>query len=136
MTQYRHKMWVGILENKNVGYKSICMPGKINNGLLNDMKNELFQVYVYSPVFPMTFSRYCLLLFLFHSLEVHFMNSYNNDHMFVGPLSIKTKHISFVLSKHRKYRAVSQLSLYLFLSVLFIEQCYTGILTTPQGIIM
>ena len=23
----RHKMWVGILENKNVGYKSICMSG-------------------------------------------------------------------------------------------------------------
>ena len=45
-------MWVGILENKNVGYKSICMPGKINNGLLNDMKNELFQTYVYSPDFP------------------------------------------------------------------------------------
>ena len=61
--------------------------------------------------FPMTFSRYCLLLFLFHSLEVHFMNSYNNDQMFVGPLSIKTKHLSLVLSKHRKYRAVSQLSL-------------------------
>ena len=40
-------MWVGILENKNVGYKSICIPGKVNNGLLND----LFQVYVYSPVF-------------------------------------------------------------------------------------
>ena len=93
---YRLKMWVRILENKNVGYKSICMPGKINNGLLNDMKNELFQVYVYSPVFPMTFSRYRLLLFLFHSLEVHFMNSYN-DHMFVGPLSIKTKHISRAL---------------------------------------
>ena len=28
-------MWVGILENKNVGYKSICLPGKVNNGLLN-----------------------------------------------------------------------------------------------------
>ena len=127
-------MWVGIPENKNVGYKSICMPGKINNGLLNDMKNELFQVYVYSPVFPMTFSRYRLLLFLFHSLEVHFMSSYNNDHMFVGPLSIKTKHVSLVLSKHRKYLSPS--CLYLFLSVLFIEQCYTGLLTTPQGIIM
>ena len=36
-------MWVGILENKNVGYKSICRSGKVNNGLLND----LFQVYVY-----------------------------------------------------------------------------------------
>ena len=40
---YRHKMWVGILENKNVGYKSICTSGKVNNGFLND----LFQVYVY-----------------------------------------------------------------------------------------
>ena len=39
-------MWVGILENKNVGYKSICMSGKVNNGLLNDMKNDLFQLYV------------------------------------------------------------------------------------------
>ena len=36
-------MWVGILEIKNVGYKSICTSGKVNNGLLND----LFQVYVY-----------------------------------------------------------------------------------------
>ena len=44
-------MWVGILENKNVGYKSICMPGKVNNGLVNDIKNDLFQVYMYSPVF-------------------------------------------------------------------------------------
>ena len=106
-------MWVGTLENKNVGYKSICMPGKVNNGLLNDIKNDLFQVYVYSPAFPMTFSRYHLLLFLFHSLEVHFMNSYNNDQMFVGPLSIKTKHLSLFLvpSKHRKSGAVSQLSL-------------------------
>ena len=129
-------MWVGILENENVGCKSICMPGKINNGLLNDMKNELFQVYVYSPVFPMTFSRYSLLLFLFHSLEVHFMNCYNNHHIFVGPLSIKTKHISLVLSKHRKYIELSPSCLYLFLSVLSIEQCYTGLLTTPQGIIM
>ena len=104
-------MWVGILENKNVGYKSICMSGKVNNGLLNDMKNDLFQVYVCYQFFPMTVSRYRLLLFLFHSLEVHFMNSYNNDQMFAGPLSIKTKHLSLVLSKHRKYRAVSQLSL-------------------------
>ena len=37
-------MWVGILENKNVGYKSIRMPSKVNNGLLNDIKNDLFQV--------------------------------------------------------------------------------------------
>ena len=37
-------MWVGILENKNVGYKSICMPGKVNNGFLNDIKNDRFQV--------------------------------------------------------------------------------------------
>ena len=35
-----------------------------------------------------------LLLSLFHSLEVHFMNSYNNNQMFVGPLSIKMKHLS------------------------------------------
>ena len=31
------------------------MPGKINNGLLNDIKNDLFQVYVYSPVFSHDF---------------------------------------------------------------------------------
>ena len=69
-------MWVGILENKNVGYKSICMPGKVNNGLLNDIKNDLFQVLcVLTSFFPMTFTRYRFLLFLFHSLEVHFMNS-------------------------------------------------------------
>ena len=36
-------MWVGILENKNVRYKSIYTSGKVNNGLLND----LFQVYMY-----------------------------------------------------------------------------------------
>ena len=104
-------MWVGILENKNVGYKSICVPGKVNNGLLNDMKNELYQVYVYSPVFSHDFFKipsfaiylFLLLLFiyLFHSLKVHFMNSYSNDHMFVGPLSIKTKHLSLMLSKQK-----------------------------------
>ena len=27
------------------------MPGKVNKGMLNDIKNDLFQVYVYSPVF-------------------------------------------------------------------------------------
>ena len=100
-------MWVGILENKNVGYKSICMSGKVNNGLLNDMKMTCSKFMCTNQFFPMTFSRYRLLLFLFHSLEVHFINSYNNDQMFVGPLSIKTKHLSLVLSKHIKYRAVS-----------------------------
>ena len=29
----------------------VCQVYKVNNGLLNDMKNDLFQVYVYSPVF-------------------------------------------------------------------------------------
>ena len=53
---YRHKMWVGILENKNVGYKSICMPGKVNNGLLNDIKNDRFQVLcVLTSFFPWLF---------------------------------------------------------------------------------
>ena len=42
-------MWVGIMKNEHVRYKSICMPGKVNNGLLNDC--HLFQVYVYSPFF-------------------------------------------------------------------------------------
>ena len=46
-------MWVGILENKNVRYKSICMPGKVNNGLLNDLKNDRFQVLcVLTSFFP------------------------------------------------------------------------------------
>ena len=117
-------MWVGILENKNVGYKSICMPGKVNSGLLNDMKNDLFQVYVYS--------RYRLLLFLFHSLEVYFMNSYNNDQMFVGPLSIK-QNISLSCSQNIENIKLAPSCLFLFLSVLFIEQCYAGLLTTPQG---
>ena len=125
-------MCVGILENKNVGYKSICLPGKVNNGLLND----LFQVYVYSPVFfPMTFSRYRLLPFLFHILEVHFMNSYNYDKMFVGPLSIK-RNISLLCSQNIENMELSPSCLYLFFSVLFIEQCYTRLLTTPQGTIM
>ena len=79
------------IDNINVGYKSICMPGKVNNELLNDVKNDLFQVLCVLTSFSMTFSRYRLLLFLFHSFEVHFMNSYNNDQMFVGPLSIKMK---------------------------------------------
>ena len=30
-------MCVGILGNKNVGYKSMCMPGEVKNGLLNDL---------------------------------------------------------------------------------------------------
>ena len=34
-----------------------------------------------------------------------------------------------MLSKHRKI----QICFYLFLSALFIEQCYTGLLTAPQG---
>ena len=108
-------MWVGILENKNVRYKSICMPGKVSDGLLN----ELFQVYVYSPVFPMTFLRYRLLPFLFHSLEVHFTNSYNYDKMFVGPLSIK-RNISLLCSQNIENIELSPSCLYLFLSVLFI----------------
>ena len=91
---YRHKMWVGILENQNVGHKSICMPGKVNNGLLNDIKNDLFQVLCALTSFFHDFFKIPSLLFLFHSLEVHFMNSYNNDQMFVGPLSNKTKHLS------------------------------------------
>ena len=48
-------MWVGILENKNVGYKSICMPGKVNNGLLNDIKMTCSRFYVYSTVFSHDF---------------------------------------------------------------------------------
>ena len=128
---HRHKMWVGIPENKNVGYKSICMPGKVYNRLLND----LFQVYVYHQFFPMTFSRYRLLPFLFHSLELHFVNSHNYDKMFVGPLSIK-RNISFLCSQNIENIELSPSCLYLFLSVLFIEQCCTRLLTTPQGTIM
>ena len=33
----------------------VCQVYKVNNGLLNDMKNDLFQVYVYSPVFSHDF---------------------------------------------------------------------------------
>ena len=43
---YRHKRLVGILENINVEYKSVCMPGKVNNrfnSMLNDIMNNLFQ---------------------------------------------------------------------------------------------
>ena len=48
-------MWAGILENKNVGYKSICMPGMVNNGLLNDIKMTGSRFYVYSPDFSHDF---------------------------------------------------------------------------------
>ena len=124
-------MWVGIPENKNVGHKSICFPGKVNNGLLND----LFQVYVYSPVFSHDVFKIPSLPFLFHSLEVHFMNSYNYDKMFVGPLSIK-RNISLLCSQNIENTELSPSCLCLFLSVLFIQQCYTRLLITPQGTIM
>ena len=45
---HRHKRLVGVLENKNFGYKSVCMPGKVNNGfnsMLNDIMNNLFQIF-------------------------------------------------------------------------------------------
>ena len=71
---------------------------------MNDMEN------VYSPGFSHDFFKILLFDILFQNLEVHFMNSYNNDQMFVGPLSIKTKHLFLVLSKHRKYGALSQLT--------------------------
>ena len=46
-------MWVGIIENKNLGYKSICMRGKVNNELLNDIKNDRFQALcVLASFFP------------------------------------------------------------------------------------
>ena len=139
--RYRRKMWVGIPENKNAGCRSICMPGKVNNGLLiaqlNDIKNDLFQDFcVLASFFRMTFSRYRLLLFLFHSLEVHFMDSYSNNQMFVGPLNIKMKHLSLPPALKTENIELSPSCLYLFLSVLFIEQCYTGLLTAPRGTIM
>ena len=53
---YRNKVWIGIPENKNVRYKSICMPRKVNKGLLNDIKNDLFQVLcVLTSFFPWLF---------------------------------------------------------------------------------
>ena len=69
---------------------------QVNNGLLNDIKNDrpVPGFMCTHQYFPMTFSRYRLLLFLFHSLEVHFMNNYNNNQMFVGPFSIKMKDLS------------------------------------------
>ena len=33
----------------------VCQVYKVNNGLLNDVKNDLFQVYVYSPDFSHDF---------------------------------------------------------------------------------
>ena len=67
--------------------------------MLNNIINNLFQIFVYLPVFSHDFTRYSLLLFLFHGLEVLFMNSYNNinNQMFVGPLSIKMQHLSLSL---------------------------------------
>ena len=63
--------------------------------MLNDITNNLIQVFVYSPVSSHDFTRYCLLLFLFHSLEilVHFMYSYNNKHL----LDETKSNIRFVL---------------------------------------
>ena len=44
-------MWFGILEKKMSDINQfVCQVYRVNNGLLNDMKNDLFQVYVYSPV--------------------------------------------------------------------------------------
>ena len=88
--------------------------------------------FVYSPVFSHDFIRYRLLLFLFHSLEVHLMNSYNNNHSLVVVSSVFfLLSLSLMLSKHRKYRGVTTYSF-----VLFIGQCYnTGLLTAPQGTI-
>ena len=33
----------------------VCQVYKVDNGLLNDMKHDLFQVYVHSPVFSRDF---------------------------------------------------------------------------------
>ena len=93
---YRHKVWVGIPENKNVRYKSICMPGKVNRGLLNDIKNGLFQVLcVLTSLFPHDFFKIPSFAIFVPQPQVHFMNSYNNNQMFVFPLGIKMKHLSF-----------------------------------------
>ena len=129
---YRHKMWVGILENKNVGYKSICLPGKVYNGLLND----LFQVYVYSPVFSHDFFKIPSFAIFIPHPRSPFYEQLQLWQNVCRPTHYKTKHLSLVLSKHRKYRAVSQLSLPVLFCVLFFEQRYTRLLTTPQGTIM
>ena len=126
---YRHI--VGILENKNVGYKSICIPGKVNNELLND----LFQAYVCSPVFSHDVFKIPSFAIFIPQPQSPFMNSYNYDKMFVGPLSIK-RNISLLCSQNTENIELSPSCLYLFFSVLFIEQCYTCLLTTPQGTIM
>ena len=126
---YRHKLWVRILENKNVGYKSICLSGKVNNGLLND----LFQVYVYSPVFSHEIPSFDIFIPYPRSPFYEQLQLWQNV---CRPTQYKTKHLSLVLSKPRKYRAVSQLSLPVLFYVLFIEQCYTRLLTTPQRTIM
>ena len=110
---YRHKVWVGIPENKNVGYKSICMLGKVNKGLLNDIKNGLFQVLcVLTSLFPMTCSRYRLLLLLFHILKsILWTATIITKCLYSHLVSKWNIFLSLVLSKHRKYRAVSQSSL-------------------------
>ena len=113
-------------------YKSICLPGKVNNGLLND----LFQVYVYSPVFSHdVFKTPSFAIFIPHPRSPFYeqLQLWQNV---CRPTQYKTKHLSLVLSKQRKYRGVSQLSLPVLFCVLFIEQCYTRLLTTPQGTIM
>ena len=103
----RHKMWVRILENKNVGYKSICIPGKVNNGLLND----LFQVYVYSPVFSHGVFKIPSFAIFIPQPRSPFYEQLQLWQNVCRPTQYKTKHLSLVLSKHRKYRAVFQLSL-------------------------
>ena len=100
-------MWVGILENKNVGYKSICIPGKVNNGLLND----LFQVYLYSPVFSHDVFKIPSFAILIPQPRSPFYEQLQLWQNVCRPTQSKTKHLSLVLSKHRKYRAVFQLSL-------------------------
>ena len=67
----------------------VCQ-ARSNNGLLNDIKNDLFQVLGVLTSFSLDFFKISSFA-IFHSLEVHFMNSDNNDQMFVGPLSIKMK---------------------------------------------
>ena len=74
------------------------MPGKVNNGfnsMLNDIKNNLFHVFcVLTSFFPSLYKIPSFAIFV-HSFKVHFINSYNNNQMFVGPLSIKMKYLSF-----------------------------------------
>ena len=46
-TRIDTRYWSEYQKIKMSDINQVCMSGKVSNGLLNDMKNDLFQVYVY-----------------------------------------------------------------------------------------